>query len=111
MYAVIFRAEVNALDDAYLDNANRLRQLAFSRYGCIDFVSSFEAGIEIAISYWKDEASIALWKQDIEHLAAQQNGRNAWYKNYRVQVAKIERDYHYPSRSTQDARRKGNSHG
>lgn len=111
MYAVIFRAEVNTLDDAYIENAKHLRQLAFSRYGCIDFVSSYEAGVEIAISYWKDEASIALWKQDIEHLAAQKNGRNSWYKSYRVQVAKIVRDYQYPLHPSRDTSRKGNPHG
>ncbi|WP_414829643.1 antibiotic biosynthesis monooxygenase family protein [Alteromonas sp. H39] len=111
MYAVIFRAQVNMLDDAYLANAKQLRELAFAKYGCIDFVSSFEAGVEIAISYWKDKASIAAWKQDIEHLSAQKNGQLSWYKSYRVQVARIERDYQFPSRPAHDDSRLGNRHG
>ncbi len=100
MYAVIFRAEVNAVTSAYLDTAKRLRDLAFADYGCIDFISSFEDGVEIAISYWKDEASIKAWKQNIEHLAGQQLGRETWYKSYRVQVAHVTRDYQFPAGKT-----------
>lgn len=103
MFAVIFRAEVNTLDDAYLEKAKQLRDIAFAEYGCIEFVSSFESGVEIAISYWQDEAAISAWKQNIEHLAGQQKGRASWYRSYRVQVVEIVRDYQFPPQVQHDA--------
>ena len=93
MYAVIFRAEINTLDEDYSKMAAQMREIALSEYGCIEFIAVTEGNVEVAISYWSDEDSIKLWKQDAKHLVAQEYGRNNWYKNYRVQVVKVVRDY------------------
>ena len=93
MYAVIFRAEINELDETYFEIAARLRDLALSSYGCIEFTSAMEGKEEIAISYWENEAQILDWKQDPQHLAAQQLAHTRWYKSYRVEIVKIEREY------------------
>ncbi len=93
MYAVIFRAEVQALDEEYLATAERLRSLAFEQFGCLDFISSAEGDTEVAISYWPSLESIQAWKNHPEHLRAQVLGRSRWYKNYRVQVVEVLRDY------------------
>ena len=93
MYAVIFRAEIDRLDDDYLETARSMRERAIERYGCKDFVSLTEGDVEIGISYWEEERQIAAWKRDAEHLLAQQRGRSRWYRSYRVEVSKIERSY------------------
>jgi heme-degrading monooxygenase HmoA len=72
-----------------------MRDLAFSRYGCRDFVSVTEGNREIAISYWDDEAAIRAWKNDPDHALAQQRGRDGWYAGYTVQVVEIRREYHF----------------
>lgn len=94
MYAVIFHAEIDQLDTQYTEAAERMRNLARD-YGCKEFISCLEGDAEIAISYWETEAQIKAWKQDIEHLAAQEKGRKHWYRSYRVQVTKIERQYQF----------------
>jgi len=93
MYAVIFRAKIAQLDDAYKQTAKRLRELAFGKYGCLDFVSMTEGNEEVAISYWENTTQIMEWKNDPEHLQAQQQGRDRWYESYRVEVCKVERAY------------------
>lgn len=93
MYAVIFTARIKQLDDHYEQTASRMRQLARERYGCLDFVSSTQGDQEIAISYWQRESDILRWKQDPEHLQAQQLGRTRWYASYRVEVVEIRRHY------------------
>ena len=93
MFAVIFRAEINEPDGAYARTAIRMRKLATRKYGCSEFVAVTEGNSEIAISYWENEADILAWRQDAEHLAAQELGRCKWYNNYQVQVVKIIRDY------------------
>lgn len=93
MYAVIFRAEIAQLDEEYIHMAARLRELALKKYGCIEFVSVSEGTQEIAISYWDSETQIQAWKQNAEHLFAQEKGRSKWYKSYCVQVVEIKRVY------------------
>lgn len=93
MYAVVFRAEVNQLDKTYADLAAQMRTLAMEKYGCTEFTAVTEGNQEIAISYWENEEQIRGWKQDAEHLVAQQYGREKWYRSYRVQIMKIIREY------------------
>lgn len=93
MYAVIFRAEIGAIDEVYAQMASQLRQLAETSYGCTEFISVTEGTTEIAISYWDNEEQIERWRQDSEHLVAQKLGRSTWYRNYQVQIVKIIREY------------------
>jgi len=94
VYAVIFMAEIAQLDDEYYRIAARMRELAQGQYGCVEFVSVAEGEREITISYWDSEAQIRAWKQDPEHLLAQDAGRSKWYKSYTVQVVEVQRQYH-----------------
>ena len=93
MYAVIFRAEINELNESYLKMANRMRELAIKDYNCIEFTSCFEGNYEIAISYWHDKEAIRTWKNDPEHLEAQELGKSKWYKSYHVQVVEVLNQY------------------
>ena len=93
MYAVIFRAQIKALDDEYFAAASQLRDLAINRYGCTEFHSSTQGKQETAISYWPSLEAIRAWKADPRHLAAQESGRRSWYESYRVEVVKIEKSY------------------
>ena len=93
MYVVIFRATVRELDAEYATTAQRMRELAFNEFGCLEFHAVTEGQHEVALSYWPDEASIRAWKNHPEHVLAQQTGKNRWYETYNVQVAEIKRHY------------------
>ena len=93
MYAVIFTAEINQLDNDYSATASRMRELAKTKYGCKEFISATEGNMEIAVSHWTTLEQIQAWKEDVEHLAAQQRGRAEWYRSYRVEVCEIVREY------------------
>lgn len=93
MYAVIFKAKINQLDNAYYEMAARMRELATGKYGCTEFVSVTEGEQEVAISYWKNLDDINKWKNNSEHLVAQELGRSVWYKTYHVQIVEIIREY------------------
>lgn len=93
MYAVIFTALLKNIDKTYSETSKKMQELAIKEYGCTEFISATEAGQEIAISYWQNQAQIKAWKQDIEHLAAQKLGRSTWYKHYKVQIVEIIREY------------------
>lgn len=94
MYAVIFKATVNAPTPEYHELARRMRDLARNRYGCAEFVSVTEGKQEIAISYWRSLEDIKKWKQDAEHLSAQALGRSQFYESYQVQIVEVLREYY-----------------
>jgi len=93
MYAVIFSAVINELDQSYSVMAERMHDLAKNKYGCREFTALIEGNYELAISYWDNKEQIVAWKQDPEHKKAQELGRSKWYKSYKVQVVKVEREY------------------
>lgn len=93
MYAVIFRAEINKLDEAYFEMAARMQELAKSKYGCKEFISISEGNVEIAISYWESKEQIQAWKENSEHLIAQKYGAAKWYSSYQVQIVEVIREY------------------
>ena len=97
MYVVIFTATVAQLDDQYAQMAARMRDLAFSDYGCLGFEASLEGDTEIAVSYWPDLESIKRWKSNADHLAAQNLGRQKWYRSYKIDIARVERSYGFPA--------------
>lgn len=95
MYAVIFKAKINQLDEEYNTMAAHMRTLAIEKYGCLEFTACIEGDQEIAISYWGSLERIKVWKKDVEHLQAQALGREKWYTEYQVQVVEIVREYSF----------------
>ncbi|MFC1233917.1 antibiotic biosynthesis monooxygenase family protein [Vibrio sp. F74] len=96
MFAVIFKAKVGKQDKDYLDMVAVMRELAFSKYGCLDFIATSEGDQEIAISYWESEQDIQRWHNDAQHAVAQKLGKEKWYQSYVVEVVEIQRRYSYP---------------
>ncbi|MDO8910020.1 MAG: antibiotic biosynthesis monooxygenase [Pseudohongiella sp.] len=93
MYIVIFRATIKQLDEQYSQMALRMRELALTEFGCLEFTALTEGEQEIALSYWPDEQSIKAWREHPEHKQAQLLGQQHWYASYSVQVAQISRQY------------------
>jgi heme-degrading monooxygenase HmoA len=100
-YAVIFssqRAGGGQDDDGYAATAERMLELAANQDGFLGVETARGAdGFGITVSYWRDEASIARWKADAEHVLAQQMGRERWYESYQLRVAEVERAYGKPA--------------
>lgn len=93
MYAVIFRAEPDVLDDEYYATVKLLRDLAFNEYRCREFVAVTEGGLEIAVSYWDSLEDIRAWREASEHRVAQRQGLIRWYKSFHVDVVEVKRSY------------------
>ena len=95
MVVVIFRAKIRHLDADYAAVAARMRELALTQFGCLEFQAVSEGADEVALSYWPDETSVVAWKNHADHILAQQMGRQRWYRSYVVQVAHIGREYRF----------------
>ena len=91
-YAVIFTSQRTDGDDGYGAMAAAMVELAKQQPGYLGMESARD-GLGITVSYWKDLDSIAAWKANAKHLAAQQAGRERWYSSFRTRIARVERDY------------------
>jgi heme-degrading monooxygenase HmoA len=93
-YAVIFTSKRTDSNDSYSEVAQKMVELAQKQEGFLG-VESARNEIGITVSYWKDLTSISKWKQNLNHLYAQQKGKTTWYENYTVRIALVEREYHF----------------
>ncbi len=91
-YAVIFSSVMNEHYDGYHDMANVVVELAQQQVGFLGIESARE-DVGITVSYWRSLDDIRQWKQNSEHLVAQQLGRELWYKNFTVRISKVEKCY------------------
>ncbi|MDV2079255.1 antibiotic biosynthesis monooxygenase family protein [Marinobacter xestospongiae] len=91
-YTVIFTSLRTSDDDGYGEMAVRMVELAQQQEGFLGIESAREE-VGITVSYWRDAESIRRWKAQVEHREAQRLGRSQWYADYRVRVARVERDY------------------
>lgn len=92
-YAVIFSSTLKSAD-GYGAMAERMVELALTQPGCLGVESTRDAaGYGITVSYWRDEESIAQWRQNAEHREARRLGRERWYEHFTLRVARVERAY------------------
>ena len=97
MIAVIFEVQpAEGHRDAYLSIAAGLRAELEREDGFIS-VERFESlttpGKLLSLSFWRDEAAVAAWRQRAKHRAAQSAGRGGIFAGYRLRVAQVLRDY------------------
>ena len=97
MIAVIFEVwPADGRKQTYLDIAAELRPeleridgfLSIERFQSL----SDEAKI-LSLSFWRDEAAVAAWRNGEHHRSAQKAGRSGVFRDYRLRVAHVLRDY------------------
>jgi heme-degrading monooxygenase HmoA len=93
-YAVIFTSTRTEVEAGYAEMAIKMVELAKAQPGFIGMESA-RSEIGITVSYWESLEAIKNWKANMEHLEAQEKGRTTWYKNYKVRIAKVEREYEF----------------
>lgn len=96
-YAVIFtslRTEADA--EGYALAAEAMVNLAQQQPGYLGFESARD-GLGITVSYWESIEAIRAWKQQADHLLAQEKGRTDWYKAYKTRICRVERAYGFES--------------
>ena len=97
MHAVIF--EVWPKEEGrqeYLDIAAVLRPRLEQIDGFISierFQSLTDPSKVLSLSIWRDEAAIAEWRRVEAHRMAQAKGRTELFRDYRLRIASVIRDY------------------
>ncbi len=97
MIAVIFEVQPQLVKmSSYLEAAAQLRPLLEGIDGFISierFESLTQPGKILSLSFWRDEAAVAQWRNLEAHRAMQVSGRRSIFADYRLRVAAVMRDY------------------
>ncbi len=97
MIAVIFEVIPHAdKKQAYLDMAAEMKPLVEQIDGFLSverFQSLTNPEKLLSVSFFRDEAALNEWRQLTQHRKAQRAGRNNYFKDYRLRVAQVLRDY------------------
>lgn len=97
MHAVLFEVTPKpGCAQRYFDIAATLRPELERIDGFISverFQSLSRPGVFLSLSYWRDEAAIAAWRNQAPHRASQGEGRAAVFADYRICVVCVLRDY------------------
>ena len=97
MIAVIFEGwPQDGYRQEYLDIAANLRPLLNEVDGFLSierFESLSQPGKLLSLSFWRDEAAVEAWRTKEQHRAAQRYGRSTVFRDYRLRIASVVRDY------------------
>ena len=97
MFAVIFEVEPEKESaQEYFDLAAELRPELEKIDGFISverFTSMNNESKYLSISFWRDENALNQWREHLGHRDAQEKGITNIFRNYRIRVAEVIRDY------------------
>jgi heme-degrading monooxygenase HmoA len=97
MIAVIFEVwPADGRTPDYLGIAANLRPLLDEIDGFISierFSSLSDPGKVLSLSIWRDEAAVERWRKQADHRIAQSRGRAEIFRDYRIRIASVIRDY------------------
>ena len=97
MFAVIFEVEPNeGQTERYLNAAAALKPQLEQIDGFISverFQSLSQPAKLLSLSFWRDEAAIAQWRNLEAHRRTQTLGHDVVFADYRLRIAGVIRDY------------------
>ncbi len=97
MIAVIFEVMPKpGHTDDYFSHAARLKSTLETMDGFVSverFESVTQPGKFVSLSFWRDEAAVNGWRNQMHHRVTQRAGREHIFADYRLRVASVIRDY------------------
>jgi heme-degrading monooxygenase HmoA len=57
------------------------------------FASLTDEGKILSLSFWRDEEAVRRWRENLHHREAQKAGRDSIFRDYRLRVVSVLRDY------------------
>ena len=103
MHVVVFEVTVKPdVGHRYFDIAAELKPELEKIDGFLS-VERFESMLTphkyVSLSFWRDEDSVARWREHGMHQSAQMQGKNEIFADFRISVAEIKRQYTLSNRT------------
>ena len=97
-FVVIFTSLLSENTQGYLEMSDKIESLAKLQDGFLG-MDSARSTIGITVSYWSSLNVIKKWKQQSDHIIAQEKGKRDWYDWYKVKICKVEHEYEFKNNS------------
>jgi len=98
MIIVVFRARLRPDADmaALARVGERMAELAKDVPGLISYKDyTAEDGENVTVVEFASEPQLIAWRDQPEHVQAQERARREFFADYRIQVCRVERSYHF----------------
>ncbi|MFJ3922332.1 antibiotic biosynthesis monooxygenase family protein [Streptomyces sp. NPDC090022] len=94
-YVMAVFSNVRTPDESgYPETNARMQEIVGANPGFLGYESArTPGGLGITVAYFRDHASLDVWRRDMEHQAAMARGRAHWYESYTLHVATVERSH------------------
>lgn len=93
-YVVVFTIVLSTDLEGYEEMGGQMVDLAHQQPGFLGM--EYGGGeTELTISYWDSLESISNWRHVAAHVIARDLGRKKWFQEFKVRIAKVERDYEF----------------
>ena len=107
MIVTVFRSRLRpGLQDEYVALVDRMQQIARSIPGYISHKGfTAEDGERVTVVEFADEESQRRWATEVRHVEAKKRGREAFYREYKLQVCEVKYEHAFtaPATSSQEA--------
>jgi heme-degrading monooxygenase HmoA len=92
----VFRSRLREPHEGYDQTADEMEAAARNMPGFVDF-KTFRAddGERVSIVVFESPEAHNAWRDDSQHRAAQQRGREEWYAEYHIQVCSLEYEHSF----------------
>jgi heme-degrading monooxygenase HmoA len=102
MIVTVFRSRLREENrEAYAAVANRMSELARTMPGYVSHKSfTADDGERVTIVEFESEVAQREWARHAEHVAAKQQGREAFYTEYSLQICGVMRESRFPAPSS-----------
>lgn len=96
-FSVIFSSQLSQFEDQkYHEFSNQMLELVNEADGFLGVESYREKSDRgVTISYWTCMNSIKKWKDNSQHLFAQQYGKEIAYSKFTIKVCEVMREYSF----------------
>lgn len=93
-YTVVFTSIRTDVEEGYTEMNDSLWEDAQKLEGFIGAESlRNEEGFGVTVLYFTDMETIIEWSKYQKHLRAKELGKEKWYSDYKVRIARVEREY------------------
>jgi heme-degrading monooxygenase HmoA len=104
MLVILFRSKLTAqAGNDYQSMGEQMLAHARTQPGFVDYKRyETEDGERLTVVWWKDEVSLEAWRNDAMHRTAKKLGRDKWYEDYHIEIAKVFHEASFDRTHTED---------
>jgi heme-degrading monooxygenase HmoA len=91
MIVILFRSRLTPeAGEDYTGMGDAMLEHARTQPGFVDYKQyKTDDGERLTVVWWKDEQTLEQWRNDAKHRAAKSRGRERWYQDYHIEIARV----------------------